>query len=241
MKFLDIDSPLMQGLSKVADLMLLNLLTILCCIPVITIGPALTALNYMTLKMVRNEDCYISRGFFKSFKENFHQGVMIGILILIAAVVLVYDRFIIANSQVQYAGLIQIMIGVASIFVICTSLYVFPLLAKFRNTVRATLKNALLISIMQFPKTLVMFVLYLIPMLIFVYFFQLIPFVLFFGLSVPAWLSAKMYNKVFQRLEDQYWESQGGKAETDEENEDEEDVRIFRDELDETLRDKSVQ
>ena len=241
MKFLDIDSPLMQGLNKVADLLLLNLLTILCCIPIITIGPSLTALNYMTLKMVRNEDCYILKGFFKSFKENFRQGVLVGILFLIAAVVLVYDRFILAYSKVQYAGLIQIMLGVASVFVICTALYVFPLLAKFRNSIKATLKNALLISIMQFPKTLVMFVLYLIPMLIFVYFFQLIPFVLFFGLSVPAWLSAKMYNKVFQKLEDRYWESQGGKPETDEENEDGEDARIFRDELDETLRDKTIQ
>lgn len=241
MKFLDIDSPLMQGLSKVADLMLLNLLTILCCIPVITIGPSLTALNYMTLKMVRDEDCYIAKGFFKSFKENFRQGVLVGILLLIAAVVLLYDRFIIANSGVQYAGLIQILIGVASIFVICTALYVFPLLAKFSNSIKSTLKNALLISILQFPKTLVMFVLYLIPLLVFLYSFQLIPFVLFFGLSVPAWLSAKMYNKVFQKLEDQYWESQGGKAETDEENEDGEDERIFRDELDETLQDKTVQ
>lgn len=241
MKFLDIDSPLMQGLNKIADLMLLNLLTILCCIPIITIGPALTAMNYMTLKMVRDEDCYIVRGFFKSFKENFRQSVLVWLLFLLAAFVLVFDYFVMRSYEAQYAGLVQVMVGVAAIFVICTALYVFPLLAKFQNTIKATLRNALLISIMQFPKTVVMFVLYFIPLVIFVYSPSLIPIVLFFGLTVPAWLSAKMYNKFFQKMEDKYWESQGGDARTDEEKEDEEDVRIFRDELDEALQDKTIQ
>lgn len=241
MKFLDIDSPLMQGLNKVADLMLLNLLMILCCIPIITIGPALTAMNYMALKMVRNEDCYLARGFFKSFKENFRQSILIWLLFLAAVFVLVFDYFILGNAQVQYAGLIRVMVCVAAIFVICTALYVFPVLAKFQNSIKATLRNALLISILQFPKTVVMFVLYVIPLVFFLYFPALIPMVLFFGLSAPAFLSAKLYNKFFQKLEDQYWESQGGEAKSDEEEEDEEDMRIFRDELDEVLQDKTIQ
>lgn len=241
MKFLDIDSPLMQGLSKVADLMILNLLTIVCCLPVITVGPALTALNYMALKMVRNEEGYIARAFFKSFKENLRQGIMIWLLFLLAALVLVFDYFIMGSTETQMAGIGQILVGVAAIFVISTALYAFPLLAKFKNSIGTTLKNALLVSMMQFPKTVLMFVMYLIPMLIFIYFFEMIPFVLFFGLSVPAWVSAKLYNKFFQKLEDKYWESQGGKPTAEEKNEGEEDVRIFRDELDSTLQDKTLE
>lgn len=241
MKFLDIDSPLMQGLSKIADLMILNVLTIVCCLPVITVGPALTALNYMALKMVRNEECYIVKGFFKSFKENFRQGIIIWLLFLLAAYVLVFDYIVVRSEETQIAGIGQILVGVATIFVICTALYAFPLLAKFQNSIRVTLKNALLVSMMQFPKTVLMFVMYLIPMLVFIYFFELIPFVLFFGLSVPAWVSAKLYNKFFQKLEDKYWESQGGKPKAEGQNEDGEDVRIFRDELDRTLQDKNVE
>lgn len=59
----NLDSPVMQALGKVADLMWLNVLTMICCIPVITIGPSLTAMHYMALKIVRNEECYITRGF----------------------------------------------------------------------------------------------------------------------------------------------------------------------------------
>ena len=67
-KFFDLDSPIMRTLNRLADLMWLNILTLLCCLPIITAGASLTAMHYVLLKMVRNEESYISRAFFKSFK-----------------------------------------------------------------------------------------------------------------------------------------------------------------------------
>lgn len=237
MKFLDIDSPLMQGLSKLADLMILNLLTVFCCLPIITVGPALTALNYMSLKLVRNEDCYVVRGYFKSFKENFKQSTIIWLLMLFIAILLGMDFFIMFGADGGGINdIMQILIFIAAFFWLCTALYVFPVLARFQNTIRATLKNALLMSIMQFPKTVVMAIAYLIPLVLFIYFFQLTPIVLFFGFSVPAWVSAKLYDKLFKKLEDKFIEEHGPvDAEVGEEDE-----HIFSDELDETLQDKSV-
>ena len=80
MKFFNLDSPVMQALGKMADLMWLNILTLICCIPVVTAGASLTAMHYMALKIVRNEECYITKGFFKSFKENFKQATLIWLL-----------------------------------------------------------------------------------------------------------------------------------------------------------------
>ena len=88
MKLFNLDSPLMQGLSKMADLMWLNVLTLLCCLPVVTMGASLTAMNYVALKIVRDEECYISKSFFKSFKENFKQATIIWLMILVAALIL---------------------------------------------------------------------------------------------------------------------------------------------------------
>lgn len=237
MRFLDIDSPLMQGLSKVADLMILNLLTVLCCLPIITVGPALTALNYMSLKIVRNEDCYIVRGYFKSFKENFKQSTIIWLLMLFIAILLVMDFFILLGSESETSSIMQILIFVAAFFWICIALYVFPVLARFQNTIRATLKNALLMSIMQFPKTVIMAIAYLIPLLLFIYFFQVTPIVLFFGFSAPAWVSAKLYDKLFKKLEDKFIEEHGP-VDSDV---GEEDEHIFHDEVDAVLQDKSVE
>ena len=70
-RFFSIDSPLFSFLTKVADLILLNFLALIFCLPVITVGASLTALNYVALKIVRDEECYITRSFLKSFKENF--------------------------------------------------------------------------------------------------------------------------------------------------------------------------
>ena len=74
MKLFDMDSPLMIGLNKMADLMILNLLTILCCLPVVTVGASLTAMHYMVIKLIRNEESYVVKGFFRSFKQNLRQG-----------------------------------------------------------------------------------------------------------------------------------------------------------------------
>lgn len=92
MKFFDLESPLMQVLNKVADLMILNLLTVLFCIPVITVGASLTAMHYVALKMARNEECYIARDFFKSFRMNLKQGTVIWLIELFLVLVLAGDR-----------------------------------------------------------------------------------------------------------------------------------------------------
>lgn len=233
MKFFNLDSPVMQALGKMADLMWLNLLTLICCIPIVTAGASLTAMNYMALKIVRNEECYITRGFFKSFRQNFKQATLIWLLIVFVVAVLVGDFVIMRYSGLSFPKFLQIVIIAIGILFAFMVTYVFPVLAKFDNTVRRTIKNAFLMSIMQFPKTILMIILYVIPPVVFFYFPQAIPVVFLFGLSLPAWLSAKLYNKFFQKLEDQILaENLPEEAEPEDVGEDE---RIFKDELDENL------
>lgn len=221
----------MQFLGKVADLLWLNTLALICCIPIVTVGASLTALHYMALKMVRNEECYITKGFFKSFKENFKQATLIWLLMLFVIVVLIIDFMIMGNSGFEFSRVIRIIITIFAVLVLFASMYVFPMLAKFDNPIRRTIKNAFLVSIMQFPKTVLMVIIYMLPAVIFVLFLQIAPLVFFFGLSVPAFLSAKLYSKFFKKLEDQVL-AEAEPVETDDEGEDE---RIFRDELDESL------
>lgn len=235
MKFLSLDSPLMQGLGKMADLMWLNILTLVCCLPVVTAGASLTAMNYMALKIARNEECYITRGFFKSFKENFRQATLIWLILLAVIVILVGDFIIMKSSGAEFGVIFRGVLMAITVLVVFTALYVFPVLAKFENTVFRTIKNAFLMSVMQFPKTILMIVLYLIPVAVFFLVIQLMPLPLLFGLSAPAWCSAKLYNKLFKKLEDQIME-----ANAPAQPEEQEDERIFRDELDPALAEADV-
>ena len=90
-RFFNIDSPIMVGLNKLADLIWLNILTFICCIPIITVGASITALNYVALKMVRNEEGYVTRSFFKSFKQNFKQATIIWLIMLLVAAIIIGD------------------------------------------------------------------------------------------------------------------------------------------------------
>lgn len=221
----------MQALGKMADLMWLNILTIICCIPIITAGASLTALHYMALKIARNEECYITRGFFKSFKENFRQATLIWLMMLAVIVLLVGDFVIMKYSGMEFGTFLQIVIIIVAVLFAFTAMFIFPVLAKFENTIFRTIKNAFLMSIMQFPKTILMVIMFALPPVLFVLFYQIVPLVFLFGLSVPAWLSAKLYTKFFQKLEDQILEA-NPPEETEEQSEDE---RIFKDELDDSL------
>ena len=78
-RFFNMDNKFFVFMGRVADLLLLNFLCILCCIPVVTAGASITALYYVTLKMARDEESYIARSFFRSFKQNFKQATIINI------------------------------------------------------------------------------------------------------------------------------------------------------------------
>ena len=76
-RLFEIDGKLFHAMSKIADLVTLNLLWLICCLPVVTIGASTSALYCVTLKMAGNEDTYVCSSFFHSLKENMKQSLII--------------------------------------------------------------------------------------------------------------------------------------------------------------------
>ena len=189
-------------------------------------------MHYVALKIVRNEESYITRSFFKSFKTNFRQATLIWLLLMLVAAILGGDYYIITKSGMQFSQVLVVLIMAAGVLVICTSIYVFPVLAKFDNTIMGTIRNAFIMSILQLPKTVVMFVMAFFPLIIYLVSLRLIPIIFLFGFSLPAYASAMLYNKFFQKLEDQLLSEQEPAPEISPE----EDERVFHDELDESLK-----
>lgn len=200
-RIFDMDSPVMRFLGRVADLMILNLVTLLCCLPVVTIGASLTAMHYVLLKMVRNEDSYIVRSFFKSFKENFKQATVIWLIILLFLVVFGADLMIINYSGMNFPSALKIILFALAMIGYMVICYVFPVLCRFENTVLKTIKNALFMAILSFPKTVAMMVLYVSPVILIYFFTMAVPLVILFGISAPAYLSAMLYSGTFKKFE----------------------------------------
>ena len=100
-RIFDLDGPVLGTLNKIADLLWLNILTIICCLPVFTIGASLSAAHYVCLKLYRGEEGYVTKDFFKAFKMNFAQGSALGVLCLVLAAVFITD-FVVTNKNFAY-------------------------------------------------------------------------------------------------------------------------------------------
>ena len=220
-RFFNLDSPFVQFMNRVADLMWLNILFLICCIPFITIGASTTAMYYVTLKMVRNEESYISKSFFKSFKQNFLQATAIWMIFVVAGGVLLLDyRIMSGQSGVGLSSntaktVMQVLLIAVLFFYLFTLVFVFPLLSKFDNSVKNTMKNALFMSIRHFPVTLGCISLFII-ILILVYKIPVMSalcFLLVF--STAAYIYSLMFVRVFDIYIPKADTTEGGDTEAD--------------------------
>lgn len=237
MKLFDIDSPLMQGLGKMADLMILNLITLVCCVPIFTIGASITALYYMALKIVRNEEVYIIKGFLKSFKQNFRQATIIWLIQIVVMAILGLDYWIMyGDAENTPNTILQVVWLAGAIIALITFVFIYPVLSKFDNSLKNTFKNTMLMAVMQMPKVILMVVFWAIPILVGLFVFRLFPLVFLFGMSLPAVGSAWLYNKFFKKMEDKMLERAKEAGEITEEP-GSEDEHIFSDTLDPALDD----
>lgn len=206
-KIFDMDSPVMRVLNRVGDLLILNFLMIICCIPVVTAGAAITAMHYVLLKIVRGEEGYLFKGFFKSFASNFKQATLIWLLILLVLAVYVGDSLIFRYSGLVFPKALTVAVIAVAILLLMMTVYVFPLQARFENSVKNTLKNALILAFANLPRTLLMIGCYAVPVVIGYFSSYAFILVIMFGISAPAYGAAYIYSGIFKKLEPETEES----------------------------------
>lgn len=208
-----LETPVLRFFAEVADLMVLNVLTILCSLPIITIGAATSALHTILIRKVRKEDPTILKPYFRAFRDNFKQATLLWLPMLFVLAAITLDYIFLKDLGGIAGALITTLLAIAAVLWQAMFVYVFPLQAHFENTNRQIFKNARLMALGAFPRTVVMVVLSLIPLAILYFIGDLfLPFLLMLGISVPAFLCAKIYVPFFQRFEPEAEET----AETDE-------------------------
>lgn len=197
----NLDNPVWSFMGKVADLIILNIVALICCIPVVTIGASWTAMYFVAIRIVRKEEGYVIRDFFRSFKENFKQATIIWLLVILVAAVFAGDIFIYQMMPDQIPKVIMIAICALAYLVLGTVVYVFPILSRFQNTTKNTIKNAFILSIANLPSTLIFIVLIILPIVLIVFVVELAPILLLMGISLPAYLSSKLFVRIFRKVE----------------------------------------
>lgn len=201
-KFFDSENPVMKFLSRLVDLALVNIMTLISMIPIITFGASMTAMNYVLFHLVRGDETYVVRMFRKSFKENFRQGIPEGLLVLIVAAVTAFDMWLIHGTSSKLMTFMMILITIGAIMVFAVSIYMFALQSRYENTVGVTILNAIRLAIGNLPRTIGMIICWLAWVLALVFLGKAASLAfLVFGFTLPGYLCAMLYNKVFESLE----------------------------------------
>lgn len=198
------DNKFFEVLGKITDIIILNLLCIISCLPIITIGASVTATYFVALQMVRNEETYIIREFIKGFKENFIFSTKVWSIILIIGLVLSFDFYISRLILNEYMRItLQFILTIVSIIFIFLLTYVFPIISKFENTIKNTMINSILISIQHLPKTIFMVFINLSPIILNLILSNYWGHILFFytvmGFASITYINSMFFNKIFEK------------------------------------------
>ena len=190
-------------MTRLMELILLNFVFILTCIPIFTIGASITALYTTTLKIVRKEEGYVVRGYFKAFAANFKQATAFWLI----ALLLYFATYVIYLAAATNGGYLQtcytVICCVLAILYSIYFMFLFPLIATFENTFKSMAVNAFSMIIAHFPKVLTVFLTVAIPLFIsFGINSMIMQYALLFwiliGFSLVGLWSSLYLNKIFE-------------------------------------------
>lgn len=206
MRFNITDNVVVRALNKICDMVCLNVLWLICCIPIITIGASTTALYTIMLKMVKNEEGYIFRGFFKAFKSNFKQSTIIWIILLLLGIVCWIDYRVAGVIPGTAGFVLRAVFLLVGFILLSVIIYVFPLTARYENTIRATLRNALILTVGKLPYTVLMVVVTVGSVIVSMWntatLMFAIPLWFLIGGSLITWINSYILRRVFLIFED---------------------------------------
>ena len=192
-------------LRVLCDLMILNVLWAICSLPVVTVGPATTALCCVSLKLARGEPIATVRTFFEAMKSSLGQAMLLGLIGLAGLVVAAADwRFAVAQEGGMRVLFIVVSVLV-SVVVLAYWAWAFALNAGIENSLKGTIKNALSLAFVEPGKTLLIWIAFAIPVLCFLFLPEAVVIYIgwayiLFAVSAPAYVAARQQVKVFARF-----------------------------------------
>ena len=183
------DSPFMQKVAKAGNLILLNILWILCSIPVLTMGAATAALYNVVFQYQTSDETAVIKPFFRAFAKNFKQATLLWIPILLIAVVLILDlRYLFAFGGSTLMGVIIFLVSMVFLLI---QPQLLPQVARFENKLGTVIKNAALLTILHMPSAFLMATLNVLPVIIL--FLFPVEFMRWLPLWVEIWFSLVAY------------------------------------------------
>ena len=190
----------MRALSDLSTLVFLNILTLIFSIPIVTAGAALAAMHYVIIEMIEERGGGLPGEYWKRFKENLKNATPVWLILLAAVLFLYADYRLIGGGQLGLPRVMLIPIYAGLFVVAAIYVYVIPLTARFVYSTGAAFKNAAILAVAYFPRTITMIAFSaVIPFLLFNV-TRLLPLFFLLGISLPAYFCALAYEPVFKKM-----------------------------------------
>ncbi|MCI9530272.1 MAG: DUF624 domain-containing protein [Lachnospiraceae bacterium] len=157
MRLFSLEGGLMRSISKFTDCICLSLVFLLCCIPIFTIGTAMSSLYYAVYKVVRHDRGYVFQEYVSAFRDNFKQTVPVWLLVMAVGACLGADMYVVWNYTAPESPfrLLSYLILMGFLVLYAWVAYLFPYMSRFENTRKDCMKNAILMAAAHLPTTIV--------------------------------------------------------------------------------------
>ena len=198
------DSRFMRFLTKVCDLLLLNVLTAFLSLTVIAAGTAIISLYTAVVKMMQEEDSEPVSCFLHALRENFSLSVPAAPLLFVDVLLLALLRYALIAETLVFSPAAFVFLAIAAAFLTALLSYLFPLLARYENTFPRHLANAWRLAAANLPVTFLLVTVNLLPLLLAVFlpglFRLLAVFWLMIGIAASAYLNSFYLCQIFDKL-----------------------------------------
>lgn len=194
-------NPVLDFINTLCNFIVLNLVFLITCLPVFTIGTALSSLYYVTLKEARGEYGYLIRPYLRKFRENLKAGTAaFAILFVIGAILLFNLAFWFSIGSIASSVLTGLFF-IALLLWLLVFTYTFPLIARFENTTRQTLKNAFCLMMTNVKPTLALLCIYIVVVTLCMFTKPMKLLMVLFGFAFIAYCQSFVFKKVFAPYE----------------------------------------
>ncbi len=202
--------------TRIAYSAYLNVLWFFCCLPIVTAGASTTALFYVTLKMAKDEEGNVTKSFFRAFRQNFKKATVIWLILLALGIVLALDGYIFYHMRFENAfwavGTAVFLVALAAYAIVM--MYIFPLLARFENTVKAMFLNSIMLGMRFLLCTVAMAVIYFVMAFVIINVFTPI---IIFGEGLCALLCSHLLSNIMLMCEEKAQKPEGDDMSADKE------------------------
>lgn len=202
-----IDSPLMRGLSRITDLMALNVLWLLCCLPLITAGASTSAMYSVLFRQQLGLEDAVIRPFFRAFRENLKQGIILWLPGLIGIALLVFDGLFLYSMVTNFLHPLWLVFYVVAFLILSYCSFFPAVIARYHCQTRHVFGTCISLCCLNPIAAISVVVLNLVvPLCVlflpeFVY--KTLPLWLFFGSVLPAFLNSVTFLRVFSKYADE--------------------------------------